>query len=179
MFPFADQFSFFHCEIQTRPLGSAAAFRAMKTSGLVLRLLSRLGARRGPVWRSHRQARTDFEAAWWLLLPTKVDFQALCGSALKQRFMVQILKGHVMASVGPRSNPSILKRALMGFTTESVESLTRVVEKLHSITREGARFAAMKPWPIGINAYMSISPSSGHAQPAPSSASFGAKTSGR
>jgi hypothetical protein len=178
VFPFADQFSFFHREIQTSGHWDPQRRSERWTSGLVLRLLSRLGARRGPVWRSH-QARTDFEAAWWLLLPTKVDFQALCGSALKQRFMVQILKGHVMASVGPRSNPSILKRALMGFTTESVESLTRVVEKLHSITREGARFAAMKPWPIGINAYMSISPSSGHAQPAPSSASFGAKTSGR
>jgi hypothetical protein len=85
-----------------------------------------------------------------------------------------------MASVSPRGNPSILKRALTGFTTESVESLTRVVKELmNGITREGAQFAAMKPWPIGINAYMSISPSSGHAQPAPSSASFGAKTSGR
>ncbi len=70
------------------------------------------------------------------------------------------LKGHVMASVGPRSNPSILKRALMGFTTEPVESLTRVVEKLHEryYARGGPvrSYEAVADWDQRLHEHLAI-----------------------
>jgi hypothetical protein len=76
-----------------------------------------------------------------------------------------------MASVSPRGNPSVLKRALMGFTTEPVESLTRVVEKLHEqyYARRGpaCSYEAVADWDQRLHEHLGIE------WPCPTCAEFG------